>query len=37
MFETTWEVAMYDGEEEPTSKQAASPNIDALKHIFGMK
>ncbi len=37
MFETTWEVAMYDGEEEPTSKQAASPNIDALKHIFGMR
>jgi len=37
MFETTWEIAFYDGEEEPTSKQAASPNIDALKHIFGMK
>jgi hypothetical protein len=37
MFETTWEIAMYTGEEEPTSKQAASPNIDALKHIFGMK
>jgi len=37
MFETTWEVAMYDGEEEPSSKQPASGNIDALKHIFGMK
>jgi hypothetical protein len=37
MFETTWEIAMYDGEEEPTYKQAASPNVDALKHIFGMK
>jgi hypothetical protein len=37
MFETTWEIAMYDGEEEPTSKQPASPNVDALKHIFGMR
>jgi hypothetical protein len=37
LFETTWEVAFYDGEEEPTSKHPASPNIDALKHIFGMK
>ena len=37
MFETTWEVAMYDGEEESSSKQPASPNVDALKHIFGMK
>ena len=37
MFETTWEIAMYDGEEEPTSKQSASPNVDALKQIFGMK
>ena len=37
LFETTWEIAMYDGEEEPTSKHPASPNIDALKHIFGMK
>ena len=37
MFETTWEDAMYDGEEEPSSKQPASPNVDALKHIFGMK
>jgi len=37
LFETTWEIAFYDGEEEPTSKQPASGNIDALKHIFGMK
>jgi len=37
MFETTWEVAMYDGEEEPSSKQPASPNVDALKQIFGMR
>jgi len=37
MFETTWEIAMYTGEEEPTSKQPASANVDALKQIFGMK
>ena len=37
MFETTWEIAMYDGEEEPISKQPASGNLDALKQIFGMR
>jgi len=37
LFETTWDIAMYDGEEEPTSKQPASANVDALKQIFGMK
>ena len=37
MFETTWEVAMYDGEEESTSKPAQSGNLDALKQIFGMR
>jgi len=37
LFETTWDIAMYDGEEEPSSKQPASGNIDALKQIFGMK
>ena len=37
LFETTWEIAMYDGEEEPTSKQPASGTVDALKQIFGMK
>ena len=37
MFETTWEVAMYDGEEEPISKQPPSGNLDALKQIFGMR
>jgi len=37
MFETTWEIAMYDGEDEPTSKQPASGNIDALKQFFGMR
>ena len=37
MFETTWEVAMYDGEEEPISKPAQSGNLDTLKQIFGMR
>jgi hypothetical protein len=37
LFETTWDIAMYDGEEEPTSKQPASGNLDALKQMFGMK
>ena len=37
MFETTWEVAMYDGEEEPSSKRPASANVDTLKQIFGMR
>jgi hypothetical protein len=37
MFETTWEIAMYDGEDEPTSKQPPSGNLDALKQIFGMR
>jgi hypothetical protein len=37
MFETTWEIAMYDGEEEPTYKQPASGNLDALKQMFGMR
>ena len=36
MFETTWEVAMYDGEEEPISKPTPG-NLDALKQIFGMR
>jgi hypothetical protein len=37
MFETTWDVAFYDGEEEPSSKQPPSANLDALKQMFGMK
>ena len=37
LFETTWEIAFYDGEEEPSSKQPASGNVDALKQIFGMR
>jgi len=37
LFETTWDIAMYDGEEEPTFKHPASANVDALKQIFGMR
>ena len=37
LFETTWEIAMYEGEDEPTSQPPASGNIDALKQMFGMK
>ena len=37
MFETTWEVAMYDGEEEPVANNKDIGNIDALKQIFGMR
>lgn len=46
LFDTTWEIAMYDGEEEPvekteqnfqqrTSVESASVNI--LRSMFGMK
>jgi len=41
LFDTTWDVAMYDGEEEgqdePRSYRSSSANLDALKSIFGMK
>jgi hypothetical protein len=42
MFDTTWEIAMYDGDEEPVEKtsqnfQQAYANVDYLKSIFGMK
>jgi len=37
LFETTWEIAMYTGEEELSSKQPASANVDALKQIVGKK
>jgi hypothetical protein len=41
LFDTTWDVAMYDGEEEgedePRSHHSNSANLDALKSIFGMK
>lgn len=42
LFDTTWEVAMYDGEEEPVEKtrqsfQQDSKGLDHLMSIFGMK
>jgi len=42
MFDTTWEIAMYDGNEEPVEKtrqnfQQESASVDILKSIFGMK
>ena len=41
LFDTTWDVAMYDGEEEaqdePRSYHSSSANLDSLKSIFGMK
>ena len=42
LFDTTWEIAMYDGEEEFVEKtsqnfQQESASLDMLKSIFGMK
>jgi hypothetical protein len=41
LFDTTWDVAMYDGEEEgeeePKPYHSSSASVDALKSIFGMK
>ena len=40
MFETTWDVAYYNGEEEPDRPyQQGQPDgsLDALKSMFGMK
>jgi hypothetical protein len=42
MFDTTWEIAMYDGDEEPVEKirqnfQQSSASVDHLMSIFGMK
>jgi hypothetical protein len=42
LFDTTWGIAMYDGEEEPVEKtshsfQQESASLDMLKSIFGMK
>jgi hypothetical protein len=42
LFDTTWEIAMYDGEEEPVEKtsqnfQQSQASLDELKSIFGMK
>jgi hypothetical protein len=38
MFDTTWDTAFYDGEDEPcSSKEQPSPQVKALMKIFGMK
>jgi hypothetical protein len=37
LFDTTWDVAFHDGEDEPIDQVPQSGNIDALKAIFGMK
>ena len=37
MFDTTWDVAFHDGEDEPVERVPPSGNLDALKQIFGMK
>jgi len=37
LFDTTWDVAFHDGEEEPVERVPPSGNLDALKQIFGMK
>lgn len=41
LFDTTWDTAMYDGEEEeevgPKSHHSSSASVDALKSIFGMQ
>ena len=37
LFDTTWDVAFHDGENEPVERVPPSGNLDALKQIFGMK
>ena len=40
MFETTWDVAYFDGEEEPDRsyrQDQPNDNVETLKSIFGMK
>jgi hypothetical protein len=41
LFDTTWDVAMFDGEmekeEELRSYHSSSASLDSLKSIFGMK
>ena len=37
MFDTTWDVAFHDGEDEPIERVPLSGNLDALKQMFGMK
>ena len=37
LFDTTWDVAFHDGEDEPMERVPPSGNLDALKQMFGMK
>lgn len=37
LFETTWDVAYHDGEDEPVERVPAAANVDSLMKIFGMK
>ena len=37
LFDTTWDVAFHDGEDDPVDRVPPSGNLDALKQIFGMK
>jgi hypothetical protein len=38
MFDTTWDTALYDGEDEPCSpKEQSSASVETLMKIFGMK
>ena len=37
LFDTTWDIAFHDGEDEPIERVPSSGNLDALKQIFGMK
>ena len=37
LFDTTWEIAMYDGEEETQPKRESSTSLHDLMSIFNMK
>lgn len=37
LFDTTWEIAMYDGEEEAQPKRESSTSLHDLMSIFNMK
>ena len=37
LFDTTWEIAMYDGEEETQPKKESSTSLHDLMSIFNMK
>jgi hypothetical protein len=38
LFDTTWDTAFYDGEDEPCSqKEQSSASVETLMKMFGMK